>query len=153
MRRIKIVLAVALVAGGVARLGAASAPAPAPADDIVKMSPVKVHAGGFEEFVPSWVFGTKPPRLILQSAERVRAAATAVKWLIRPELGLRHGDEIVAVNGKRSDDPGFLALWASARVEGATLALEVRAEGAIRSRKIQYVVTTIQPAVAAPKKK
>ena len=132
--------------------GMKAAAAAAAAGEVVTMSPVKVHAG-LHEFVPTWVFDAKPPRLILQLADRVRLRQPTIKWLIPPELGFRHGDEILSVNNKRVGDAGFIELWRSVLTEGTHLSIELKPAGTSRSQKVEYTLRLTRPAAEAARKK
>jgi hypothetical protein len=123
------------------------------AEEIVKMDPMRVSAGGYEEFVPTWSFDAKPPRLLLRRAERVRTPSIYARWLVPIDCDLKDGDEIVRVNGKSVADSGFLALWQSVLKDGTSLTLQVRAEKAVLARKVEYVLRTKLPEAAKDAKK
>ncbi len=147
LRTLRVVLLLALA-------GPLHAATP-PGDDIVKMNPMKVGAGGYEEFVPSWVFDTKPPALVLRRAESVKSPSTLPVWLIPARLELKDGDHITAVNGKKSTEPDFFTHWKSVQQDGTPLVLEVRAGGTGRARKVEFNLATRSPPPApkATKKK
>ena len=129
--------------------------ATAPKDDVVKMDPLKVSAGGYEEFVPSWIFDAKPPALVLRRAEQVRSPSPVPVWLIPARLEVKDGDHITAVNGKKSSEPDFFTHWKAVQQEGTALILEVRAGGTGRARKVEFSLATKSPPPApkAAKKK
>lgn len=114
-------------------------------DDVVKMETMKVSAGGYEEFVPSWVFDAKPPALVLRRAESVKSPPSFPIWLIPARLEVKDGDHITAVNGRKATEPDFFAHWKSVQQDGTALVLEVRAGGTGRARKVEFNLATKPP--------
>lgn len=129
---------------GLLFVSTAGAAAPA-RDDIVKMDAMKISAGGYEEFVPSWVFDAKPPALVLRRAENVKSPSSFPTWLIPARLEVKDGDHITAVNGRKATAPDFFTHWKSVQQDGTTLVLEVRAGGTGRARKVEFNLATKSP--------